>query len=103
VSSVDYRNTKITQHALKMSRVFEMLKLDTVEKKKNTKDLTLTPFHVLTSSVLNLFTAPACQISGLEGAHKNSIVDGPITNLLSKLCILIEILSCALANGGKTA
>ena len=62
-----------------------MLKLDTVEKKKNTKDLTQTPFHVLTSSVLNLFTAPACQISGLEGAHKNSIVDGPITNLLSKL------------------
>ena len=34
-SSVDYGNNKITQHAVKMSlRVFVLLKLDTVRKKK---------------------------------------------------------------------
>ena len=32
-SSVDYRNYKITQHALEVS-VFIMLKLDTIRKKK---------------------------------------------------------------------
>ena len=31
----------------------------------------------------------------------NSIFDGPITNLLSTMCILIEILSCAHAKRGK--
>ena len=31
----------------------------------------------------------------------NSIFDGPITNLLSVLCILIEILPRAHAKGGK--
>ena len=51
---MDYRNTKITQHALKVSSVFEMLKLASVGKKKITKDLTLTPFHVLTSSILQV-------------------------------------------------
>ena len=32
----------------------------------------------------------------------NSIFDGPITNLLSILCILIEIVSRARAKGGKS-
>ena len=32
-----YGKTKITQHALKMSRVFRMLKLNTVRKKKKKK------------------------------------------------------------------
>ena len=31
----------------------------------------------------------------------NSIFDGPIINLLSILCILIQILLCAHAKGGK--
>ena len=31
----------------------------------------------------------------------NSIFDGPLTNLLSILCILIEVLSCAHAKGNK--
>ena len=31
----------------------------------------------------------------------NSIFDGPVTNLLSILCILIEILSCARQSWGK--
>ena len=51
---MDYRNTKITQHALKVSSVFERLKLASVGKKKITKDLTLTPFHVLISSILQV-------------------------------------------------
>ena len=32
----------------------------------------------------------------------NSIFDGPITNLLSVLCILVEILSCAHVKRGKS-
>ena len=40
----------------------------------------------------------ACKISGLKSA--NSVFDGPVTNLLPILWILIEILSCA--QGGKT-
>ena len=32
----------------------------------------------------------------------NSIFDGPITNLLSILCILVKVLSCAHANRGKS-
>ena len=31
----------------------------------------------------------------------NGIFDGPVTSLLSKLCILIEVLSCAHAKGEK--
>ena len=34
---MDYGNTKITQHALKVPRVFRMLKLDTIKKKKKKK------------------------------------------------------------------
>ena len=30
---MDYRNTKIIQHALTVSRVFRMLKLDTIRRK----------------------------------------------------------------------
>ena len=36
----------------------------------------------------NPFTATSCKVSGLKSAH--SIVDGPITNLLSMLYFLIE-------------
>ena len=53
----------------------------------------------------NLFTAPACEISGLKSAHihktANSIFGGPLTDLLSMLCILIEILSRAHVKGAK--
>ena len=35
---VGYGNTKITQHALNVSRVFVMLRLDTVRKKKKGKN-----------------------------------------------------------------
>ena len=38
----------------------------------------------------NPFTAPACKISGLKSMPANSRSDGPATNLLSILCILIE-------------
>ena len=31
---MDYRNTKITKHALKVSRVFIILKSDSIQKKK---------------------------------------------------------------------
>ena len=48
---------------------------------------------------LNPFTALARKISGLRSA--NSILDGPITNLLSILCILIEVLSRAHAKEEK--
>ena len=45
--------------------------------------------------VLNPFTAPAGYISGLTDAWtplKNSIFSGPITHLLSVLCVLIKVL-----------
>ena len=60
------------------------------------------------------FTAPACTISGLlhcpslynfragKCTHtrlKTVYLMGPVTSLLSVLCILIEVLSCAHANG----
>ena len=51
------------------------------------------------------FTAPACKFSGLKKMHtfmqENSIFDGLITNLLSTLCILIEVLSRAHAKEGS--
>ena len=53
--------------------------------------------------VLNPFTAPACKISGqkklLTYTPSNSTFDGPITNLLLILCILMEVLSRARAKG----
>ena len=56
---------------------------------------------------INPFTAPDCKISGLKSAHRhtppNSIFDGPVTNLLSTLSILTEILSRAHAKGPKKA
>ena len=59
------------------------------------------PFHEL-----NLFTAPACKISGLKSApihaYKQYILsDGPITSLLSVLCTLTEVLSRARAKMRK--
>ena len=54
---------------------------------------------------MNPFTAPACNISGLKVhtcTSANSIFDGPVTNLLSILCILVEILSRAHAKGAKS-
>ena len=46
---------------------------------------------------INPFTAPAYKISGLKSAHThtpaNSIFSSPVTNLLSVLCVLVEILS----------
>ena len=51
---------------------------------------------------LNPFTAPACDISGLKSVHIHScIFDGPTTNLLLILCILIEVLLQAHAKGKK--
>ena len=41
VSLVDYGNTKLIQHALKVSRLFKLLKLDTIWKMKETN-----PRHV---------------------------------------------------------
>ena len=32
----------------------------------------------------------------------NSIFDGPITTLLSMLCILVDVLSCAYVGSGKS-
>ena len=49
---------------------------------------------------LNPITAPACKISGLKDARtrlKNSIFSGPITHLLSMLCVVIKVLSHASA------
>ena len=48
--SVDYGNTEITQHALKGS-VFTMLKLDTIQKKKNTDSYYEQNFQVACSHV----------------------------------------------------
>ena len=57
------------------------------------------------SQQVNPFTAAACSISGLKSSHirapENSILDGPITNLLSILCLLIEVLSRAHAKRRK--
>ena len=54
---------------------------------------------------VNPFTAPACTICGLKGAHRhtppNSVFDGPVTNLLIIVCILTEILSSAHAKGAQ--
>ena len=51
------------------------------------------------------FTAPACKLSWLKMhtyTPANSVFDGPITNLLSTLCISIEILSRAHAKEEKS-
>ena len=40
-SSVDYENNEITQHTLKVSRVFRMLKLDTTQTQKKKKSVWL--------------------------------------------------------------
>ena len=53
---------------------------------------------------INPFTVPTCKIFGLKSAPytpKDSIFDGPITNLHSLLCILIEVLSHADAKGAQ--
>ena len=54
----------------------------------------------MTLALINPFTAPACKISGLKSAYTSadSIFEGPITNLLSVLCILVEILAHSHAN-----
>ena len=47
---------------------------------------------------INPFTAAACEISGLKDAPDaaaNSIFSGPVTHLLSVLCVLLKILSDA--------
>ena len=52
----------------------------------------------------NPFTAPACKTDRLKSAHVHTCkqyFDGPITNLLSILCILIEFPSHAHAKRGK--
>ena len=55
---------------------------------------------------INPFTAQACKISGLKNANtdacKQYIFMGPITNLLSVMCILIEVLSRAHAKGARS-
>ena len=54
---------------------------------------------------INPITAPACKIPGVNMptyTPPNSIFDGPITNLLSILCILIEIHSRGHAEGGNS-
>ena len=55
----------------------------------------------------NPFTAPACVGKpGLKSAYvhacKQKIISGPITNLLSVLCILMTVLSNANAKGEKS-
>ena len=54
---------------------------------------------------LNPNPATSCQIFGLKSAHTytpaDNIFGGPVTNLLSILCILIEILSRAHAKEAK--
>ena len=55
----------------------------------------------------NPFTPQACKISGLKSARiqympENSIFDCPVTNLLSVLCILIDVLSHAYVKGGRS-
>ena len=51
-SSVDYGNIKITQHALKLARVFRMFKLDTIRKKKKKKNVSKGIFVVVVVVVL---------------------------------------------------
>ena len=56
-------------------------------------------------SSINPLTAPARKFSGLKSVHihaANSTFDGPITILLSVLCILVEVLSRAQAKSGKS-
>ena len=53
------------------------------------------------------FTARACLISGVKGAHlmpPNSICGGPVTNSLSILCILItnNLFTCSQKGDGKS-
>ena len=55
---------------------------------------------------INPFTATACEMPDPGWkvhtyAPANSIFDGPITDLLSTLCILIEVLSCVCVKGRK--
>ena len=53
----------------------------------------------------NPFTATARKFSGMKvhtDTPANSIFDGPITSLLSVLCILVEVLSNAQAKKGKS-
>ena len=47
------------------------------------------------------FTAPACEIARMESTPKNNIADDVIKNLLSVLCLLIEIFLCAHAKRGN--
>ena len=60
--------------------------------------------YLLSKTKVNPLTAPARKFSGLKSAHiihaSNSIFDGPIATLLSLLCILVEVLSRALAKRG---
>ena len=51
--------------------------------------------------MLNPFTAPACKVSGHTYTPAHSVSDGTTTNLLSILCSLIKIVSCAHAKGQK--
>jgi len=46
---------------------------------------------------VNPFTAPACNFSGLKEArkHAHSIYSGPLTHLLSMLCVLMQLVSHA--------
>ena len=52
---------------------------------------------------INLFTAPACSISGLKSTHTRlkTVFSGPITNLISIVWILMEIYSHANAKKQK--
>ena len=55
--------------------------------------------------VINPLTAPAQKLSGLKSAHihpANSILDGPITTLLSILFLLVEVLSRAQVKRGES-
>ena len=57
------------------------------------------PCYIVVCTVsINPFTAPACKISWLKDAQmhlKNGIFSGPVTHLLSALCVLIKLLSHA--------
>ena len=62
--------------------------------------------HSASSSLALLLLTPS-QLQPVQGGkmqsytHANSIFDGPITNLLSILCVLIHISSRAHPKGGK--
>ena len=59
---------------------------------------------IVIAAHLNHFTAPACKISGLTDAQtplKNSVCSGPITHLLSVLCVWMKIFSHANAKTQK--